>query len=127
MEDERSTSINIGGTEYKMLLTTRATKEIAKRYGGLENLGDMLENSESVEMTLNEIMWVVTLLCNQSILIENLKNKDNPRELLTEEMVELLTVPGDLIEAKDVMIETITKGLKRNIESEPGEKNPQVE
>ena len=110
-----------------MLLTTRATKEIAKRYGGLENLGDMLENSESVEMTLNEIMWVVTLLCNQSILIENLKNKDNPRELLTEEMVELLTVPGDLIEAKDVMIETITKGLKRNIESEPGEKNPQVE
>ena len=40
MENERSAAINIGGTEYELILTTRATKEIAKRYGGLENLGE---------------------------------------------------------------------------------------
>ena len=43
MENERSAAINIGGTEYELILTTRATKEIAKRYGGLENLGDKLQ------------------------------------------------------------------------------------
>ena len=37
--DERSAIVNIGGREYEMLLTTKATKEIAGRYGGLENLG----------------------------------------------------------------------------------------
>ena len=38
--DERSAVIEIGGQEYKLILTTKATKEIAKRYGGLENLGE---------------------------------------------------------------------------------------
>ena len=37
--DERTATVTIGGTEYEMLLTTRATKEIAGRYGGLEDLG----------------------------------------------------------------------------------------
>ena len=37
--DERSSVITIGGVEYELLLTTKATKEIAKRYGGLEKLG----------------------------------------------------------------------------------------
>ena len=37
MENERSALIKIGGQEYEMLLTTKATREIAKRYGGLSN------------------------------------------------------------------------------------------
>ena len=42
MSKERSAAITIGGKEYELVLTTRATKEIAGRYGGLENLGDKL-------------------------------------------------------------------------------------
>ena len=42
MEDERSSVITIGEKEYELLLTTKATKEIAKKYGGLSNLGDKL-------------------------------------------------------------------------------------
>jgi hypothetical protein len=42
MDKDRSTAINIGGQEYQLILTTKATKEIAGRYGGLENLGDKL-------------------------------------------------------------------------------------
>ena len=34
--DERTAMVTIGGVEYEMLLTTRATKQIAGRYGGLE-------------------------------------------------------------------------------------------
>ena len=40
MDSERSTKIKIGENEYSLVLTTKATKEIAARYGGLENLGD---------------------------------------------------------------------------------------
>ena len=96
MENERSAVITIGGKEYELILTTRATKEIARRYGGLENLGEKLMKSENFEMALDEIIWLLTLLANQSILIHNLKNKDAPQELLTEEDVELLTSPLDL-------------------------------
>ena len=37
-DNDRSAIIKIGNEEYQLILTTKATKEIAKRYGGLENL-----------------------------------------------------------------------------------------
>ena len=118
MENERSAVITIGGKEYELVLTTRATKEIARRYGGLENLGEKLMKSENFEMALDEIVWLLTLLANQSILIHNLKNKDAPQELLTEEDVELLTSPLDLAAYKNAITEAMFKGTARNVESE---------
>ena len=115
---DRSAYVNIGGIEYEMVLTTKATKEIAARYGGLENLGDKLMKSENFEMALGEIIWLIALLSNQSILIHNLKNPTDKKELLTEEMLELLTSPVDLADYKTVIMEAMFKGTKRNIESE---------
>jgi len=126
MDNERSALITVGGEEYELLLTTKATKEIAGRYGGLENLGDKLMKSENFEMAIGEIVWLITLLANQSILVFNLKNKDEKKELLTEEMVELLTTPLDLAGYKAAITEALYKGTKRNIESETDPKNAQV-
>ena len=127
MATERSANINIGGDEYTLLLTTKATREIAGRYGGLENLGDKLMKSENSEMAIGEIVWLITLLANQSILVHNLKNKDDKRDLLTEEMVELLTTPVDLAAYKTAITEALYKGTKRNVESESDSKNAVVE
>ena len=127
MDKERSAIINIGGDEYMLLLTTKATKEIAGRYGGLENLGDKLMKSENFEMAIGEIIWLITLLANQSILVHNLKNKDNKKEILTEEMVELLTTPLDLADYKAAITEALYNGTKRNIQSEDNSKNAAVE
>lgn len=126
MDNERSASITLDGEEYTLILTTKATKEIAGKYGGLENLGDKLLKSENFELALNEVVWLITLLANQSILIHNIKNKDNKRELLTEEMVELLTSPCDLAGFKSALSEALYKGTKRNIVSEDDAKNSQV-
>ena len=123
MDKERTAIINIGGDEYTLLLTTKATKEIAGRYGGLENLGDKLMKSENFEMAIGEIVWLITLLANQSILVHNLKHKDDKREVLTEEMVELLTTPLDLASYKVAITEALYKGTKRNIQSEDDSKN----
>ena len=89
ISEERSTSINIGGNDFKLILTTKATKEIAVRYGGLENLGTKLMKTENFELALDEIVWLITLLANQSIMIHNIRNKNNKKELLTTEEVEL--------------------------------------
>lgn len=127
MIEDRASVIQIGGEEYTLLLTTKATKEVAGRYGGLENLGDHLMKSENFEMAIGEVVWLITLLANQSILIHSLKHKDAPRDLLTEEMVELLTVPADLATYKSAIMDALLKGTKRNIESEADSKNAQVE
>ena len=115
---ERSSTITIGGAEYEMLLTTKATKEIAGRYGGLSNLGEKLMKSENFEMALDEIVWLITLLANQSVLVHNLKNPAKKRELLTEEAVELLTSPFELSDYKKAIMDAMYKGTKRNVESE---------
>ncbi len=127
MYNERSSVINIGGEEHTLLLSTKATKEIAARYGGLENLGEKLMKSENFEMAIGEVVWLIALLANQSILIHNIRNKDNPKELLSEEIVELLTTPADLAEYKMAITDALVKGTHRNVESESNEKNTVVE
>ena len=126
MDNERTAVITIGDEEYTLLLTTKATKEIAGRYGGLENLGETLMKSENFEMANGEIVWLITLLANQSILVHNLKDKEHPKELLTEDVVELLTTPLDLAGYKTAITEALYKGTKRNVESEKDAKNAQV-
>lgn len=126
MDTERSAVVNIGGEEHRLILTTKATKEIAARYGGLENLGSKLMKSENFEMAIGEIVWLITLLANQTILIHNFKDPDNRQELLTEEMVELLTTPLDLATYKEAITEAMYKGAQRNIQSEESSKNLSV-
>ena len=126
MDNERTAVITIGDEEYTLLLTTKATKEIAGRHGALQNLGEKLMKSENFEMAIGEIVWLITLLANQSILIHNLKDKEHPKELLTEEVVELLTTPLDLAGYKTAITEALYKGTKRNVESEKDSKNAPV-
>lgn len=54
MDKDRSAVINIGGEEYALVLTTKAEKEIAGRYGGLENLGDTLSE-------FDEKLWLTVI------------------------------------------------------------------
>lgn len=116
--DERSAIIKIGDKEYELLLTTKATKEIAKKYGGLEKLGDKLLTNKDYESAIGEIVWLIVTLANQPILIHNYKNPNDKKELLTEDEVEILTTPQDLASFKDAITSALYKGVKRNIESE---------
>lgn len=74
--------------------------------------------SENFEMAIGEIVWLITLLANQSILIHNLKDKEHPNEMLTEDVVELLITPVDLAGYKTAIMEALYKCTKRNVKSE---------
>ncbi len=91
----------------------------------LENLGSKLMNAENFELAIDEVVWLITLLANQSILIHNLRNKEYKKELLKEEDVELLTSPFELAEYKEAISACMMKGTKRYIESEES-KNVEV-
>ena len=118
MENERAAEITIGDRVYELVLTTRATKEIAKRYGGLASLGDKLMKAENFENALEELIWLIALLANQSILIHNFQHPEDKRDPLTEETIELLTSPLELAAYKDAIMESMFKGTKRFVESE---------
>lgn len=124
--NDRAATIQIGGESYELLLTTKATKEIAGRYGGLENLGSKLMKAENFEMALDEIIWLIALLANQSVLLHNLRHPEEKRPLLTMEEVELLTSPLDLAAYKDAIMAAMVRGTKRHLESETDPKNAAV-
>ena len=126
MDTDRGAVIRIGEQEHTLLLTTKATKEIAGRYGGLENLGDKILKAENFETALGEIVWLIALLANQEVQIHNLKHPDDKQPRLTEEEIELLTNPGDLAEYREAIMHALTNGTKRNVESEPDEKNTEA-
>lgn len=116
--------VSIGGQDYELILTTRATREIATRYGGLENLGQALETSEDFAHTLSEVIWLITLLANQSIAIHNLKHPDDQQPELTTEAVELLTVPADLADYRGAIAAALQHGTRRAIETTTDPKEP---
>ena len=115
MENDRSSVIVIGGREYELLLTTKATKEIGKKYGGLGNLGEKLSQAENFELALDELLWLIVLLANQSILVHNLQNPDDKQDLLEQETLELLTTPLDLADCKEAIMSALLKGTKREV------------
>ena len=110
--------ITVGTREVELVLTTRATKLIAARYGGLEHLGRTLEASENFEETLGEVVWLITLLANQSIQIHNLTHPGDMQPELTEEQLELLTVPADLATDREAIAEAPYRGTRREVISE---------
>ena len=118
MTDERCSKIAIGGKEYELLLTTRATKEIGKKYGGLSDLGDKLLKAENFEAAIDELIWLITLLANQPILIHNAKNPQDKKDLLEPETVELFTTPYEIAGFKEAIMDCLIKGTKREVQSE---------
>ena len=118
----KSAVIKIGEKEYELLLTTKATKEINEKFGGLENIGNKLAEAKNIAESLDLVIWLITLLANQSILRFNLGN-DNKKPLLKEEDVEVLTSPADLNSYTEAVMDCLVKGTNRNIESEENSKN----
>ncbi|GHU70019.1 hypothetical protein FACS1894184_14880 [Clostridia bacterium] len=123
MDSERGAFVTIGEEQYELILTTRATKLIAQRYGGMDKLGEQLLRLENTADALDEVVWLIVTLANQAIMAGNLKKQLPPRELLTDEAVELLTMPTDLVDLKNAILDACVKGTVRTVESEPEGKN----
>jgi len=126
---ERGAMITLCGEEYEMILTTKATKEINSRYGGLGKLGDRLSQSKNFEEVIDELVWLLTLLINQGIAVENFKRRTRGEEyvpIFKPEEIEILTSPADFAEYKGAILEALQKGATRNVKSEESPKNAAV-
>lgn len=118
MEFENEAKITLGGKEYPMLLSTRAVKEISKKFGGLDKLGETMTEKKGSAESLDDAVWLITLLVNQPILIYNRNHVGEKKPLLTVEDVELMTTPADLNDANNAIQIALARGMSRSIASE---------
>ena len=126
---ERGAMITLCGSQYELILTTKTTKEINRRYGGLGKLGDRLSQSENFEEVIDELVWLLTLLINQGIAVENFKRRTRGEgyiPIFKPEEIEILTSPADFADYKDAIFEALQKGAMRHVKSEETSKNVTV-
>ncbi len=125
---KRSVEVTIGEKTYDMILTSAATLAITEKFGGLAELGKAMAGNGDADAIKNTL-WLVTLLCNQSVAIHNLWHPESPEPKLTEEAVMLLTTPEDFKEFAEKVTIAITKGARSedgNEKTEESEKNTQA-
>ena len=81
-----------------LILTT--TRHQGNRRGAtavLKTWVEKLMRSENFEMALDELVWLITLLANQSVLVHSLRTPGrHARSCSREETVELLTSPAGI-------------------------------
>lgn len=118
MNDDRSASVVIDGVEYPMLMSTKATQEICKKYGSLQEMGAKLDSTETYASALGDYVWLMTLFINQGILRYNYRHKDEKKELVNEDYIGIMTELSDIILYRQAVEATINRGTARNIESE---------
>lgn len=114
--DERLTMVTIGGKEFPMMLSVYATKQIIKRFGGLENVGEHIQKADYAEQ-IETTMWLLTTLINGGIMFLNYKNNTKD-PLIEQEHIEAVISPSDFIEYRDAIFTAMNKGAARHVKSE---------
>lgn len=104
----------------------RRRKKIAARYGELSGMDQALDGTADFDKAFDESLWLIALLANSYVEYYNRKNKDNAKEPLTVEDLEVITLPGDFSSIRTAIYEAMNKGMKRSVESESDPKNAEV-
>lgn len=117
-EFENEAKITLYGKEYPLFMSVRAVKEISNKFGGLEQLGETMAKKKDGIDAFDDVLWLITLLANQPILIHNRAHIGEEKPLLTVEDVELMTGLDDLDTMQNAIIIAMSRGKSRSIVSE---------
>ncbi len=110
---EKSTEITIRGKTYPMLFNVAALEEIGTRYGGIQELGEKLQ--EDYGKAINEYTWIIALLVQQGVALANFEN-NTKEKAITQDEVKLLMKPKEIFDAQEVIMKTINDGMGSNNE-----------
>lgn len=115
---EKGVDVQIDGVTYSLIFTTAAMGAVGKKYGGVEEMGEAMQIDKS--NAVEDICWLIALLANQGIMLKTRNTNPNNPELLTAELVGLLTMPLELTQVlSQAAIKAVELGM--NIEHDAGD------
>lgn len=116
----RTATIEINGKDYLLCFSTRVMRDCAARYGGLENIGGAISGDDAMK-TLDESIWLLAQMMAAGAKYAKLEGLENPEPLSYDDLYDVFGV-DDWLELKGKVMETISDGTRRDVETEP-EKN----
>ena len=117
----RLTNIEIAGTSYPLNFSTRAAKEISARYGGLENI-DKAFSGKAADAMMDEVVWLLSLLIEQGVAYKRIVDGEEIKGITSEDLEVVLGI-ADLAGLKDKILDSMTAGASRTVETESDPKN----
>jgi hypothetical protein len=120
----RITEIEIAGSKYPLNFSTKAAKEIAQRYDGLENIEDAFAD-KAVDAMMDEIVWLLSLLIAQGVAYKRIVDGEEVKGITAEELEVVLGV-ADMAGLKDKIMDAMLGGMKREVEVEIDPKNAET-
>jgi hypothetical protein len=116
--------IEIAGSNYPLNFSTKAAKEIAKRYDGLENIEGAF-SGKAVDAMMDEIVWLLSLLIAQGVAYRRIVEGEEVKGITADELEVVLGV-ADMAGLKDKIMGAMLIGMKREVEVEIDPKNAET-
>ena len=116
--------IEIAGSTYPLNFSTKAAKEIAQRYDGLENIEGAF-SGKAVDAMMDEIVWLLSLLIAQGVAYKRIVEGEEVKGITAEELEVVLGV-ADMAGLKDKIMDAMMGGMKREVEVEIDPKNAET-
>lgn len=117
----RITEIEIADKKYPLNFSTKAAKEVAKRYGDVSNIGEAFTGKTTVEM-MDEAIWILVLLIEQGVAYKKIVDNEEIKGLNREELEVVMGV-FDFSNLKNTILGAMTAGMNREVEVEMDQKN----
>jgi len=115
---KRIVEVEIAGKQYPLNFSVSAAKEVAERYGSIENLADAIQEKDSAG-AMCEIVWLLALLMKQGANWYRIMEGVD-REVLTAEQLESVLGVYDIIDMQECLFAAMTAGAERTVEVEEG-------
>jgi hypothetical protein len=142
---ENGVPVEIGGKPHTLVFTLAAMLMMSERYGGMDELGELLTGPETEETddeaekarklaeqrkarlrAMQETPWLIATLANQGALLENSALKPGDPELLTPEQVALQVPPYRLGELSAALTKAIRIGMNTQHDTDENEETDVV-
>lgn len=111
--------VTIGGERRLLCFSTRVMKAFFERFGGVSEAFDAIGHDDVKKQT-KACLWVIATMLDAGDRYAKLNGIDNPKPL-TEKDLRRFTSPKFTLISTLAIMETVTNGLKRNVEIEDSE------
>lgn len=116
----KTARLELNGKTYTMCLSLRVTRDLADRFGGMEEMSAAVTSGNAAE-ALDAVVWMLAAMSRAGSTYDKRCGIET-EEPLTEDDLYDCTDPGDLQNLRAKVFETITVGQTADIKVEP-EKN----
>ena len=113
----KTAKLELNGKTYTMCLSLRVTRDIAERFGGMEEMSAAVTSGNTAE-ALNSVVWMLAAMSRAGSAYDKRCGIETAEPLTEDDLLDGADV-ADLADLRAKVFETITAGRSADVRVEP--------